>query len=77
MRRTALFVLVALLGACSGPPRIVNPNKSAAEARGDYDECRARSAVSTALAPAKEAEALAQKILDGCMRAKGYTVEGP
>jgi len=77
MRLFAAFVSLLLLAACSGQPQIVNPNKTPAEARSDYDECQGRAAVVVAILPkGKDVEGQRAKALDDCMHAKGYRVEG-
>jgi len=71
-----LPVLLTVLSACSRPPVVVSPNKSPAEARADYDDCRGQSAVAVALAPkSQDYDALREKAMDQCMKSKGYDVK--
>ena len=75
MRTLAMVILFPLLVACSGQPTVVNPNKTAVAAQGDYDQCRGRAAIAAAQAPkGTDPETLRQKILDECMKEKGYIV---
>jgi len=76
MRMLCMGVLLALLAACSGTPTVVNPGKTPAEARADYDACRAGAAVAIALTPRdKDVDEMRQKAIDECMKSKGYTVK--
>ncbi|WP_243439955.1 hypothetical protein [Fundidesulfovibrio soli] len=74
MRLFVCVALSALLLGCSGQPKVVNPNKPGSAAQADYDECRGRAAVATAMPGAKDHEEALQKVLDECMKAKGYEV---
>jgi len=76
MRVVCVIVLFSVLAACSGQPTLVNPNKSPAETRADYDDCRGQSAMAAAIAPkGKNLDDIRQKALDDCMKTKGYVVK--
>lgn len=76
MRVLCAGMLLALLAACSGQPTVVNPNKSEAEARADYHDCRASAAMAVAVVPKdKDVDDIRQKALDDCMKTKGYDVK--
>ncbi|WP_243312704.1 hypothetical protein [Fundidesulfovibrio agrisoli] len=74
MRLFVCVALSALLLGCSGQPKVVNPNKPGTAAQADYDECRGRAAVATAMPGVKDPETAMQKALDECMKARGYEV---
>lgn len=75
MRLFVLALCLGLMAACSSQPKIINPNKPGTAAQADYDECRGRAAVATALPGSTKAHnATMQQILDECMKAKGYDV---
>jgi len=74
MRLFVCAVCLGLLMGCSGQPKVLNPNKPGSAAQADYDECRGRAAVATAMPGVKDHEEAMQKILDECMKARGYDV---
>ena len=76
MRVVSVIVLFSLLAACSGQPTLVNANKTPAETRADYDDCRGQSALAVALPlKGKDIDDVRQKALDECMKTKGYVVK--
>ena len=75
MRLFAFVVCCFLLAGCSGQPAVVNANKADATAQADYNECRANAAIATALPSVKDPEAASAKLVDECMKAKGYKVQ--
>jgi hypothetical protein len=76
MRALCVVVLFAVLGACSGQPTVVNPNKSADAARADYHDCRGSAAMAVAVVPkGKDVDEMRQKALDECMKTRGYNVK--
>ena len=71
----AVLLLATLLAACSGQPKVNNPNKSAEAAKADYTDCLAVAAMATALVPpGQDVDKIRDRKIDECMNAKGYDV---
>jgi hypothetical protein len=71
-----LVTLLIGLAACSGQPTVVNPNKTPAASRADYDDCLGQSAMAAALATkSQDPVSVREKALDTCMKSKGYDVK--
>ncbi len=75
MRLLLTLLAVAALAGCSGQASVNHKGKTPAQARMDYDDCRAQAAMAAALTPkSKDYEAARDKALDECMKAIGYEV---
>ena len=79
-RPTLAAVLAAALltgmTACSGQPKVINPNKTLDASRSDYDECLGQAAMAAAMAgKSQNPSQVREKALDECMKSKGYAVK--
>jgi hypothetical protein len=68
------LVLTLLAAGCASGPRAVGVSQAKLEA--DYADCESMSYVSTAgIRDEEHAEEQRQKLIDACMRHKGYTFQ--